>query len=728
MGGLRVFVTRELYPFTAGGIGRVIANILDLPEFRAVGTDGETPSVAVVFLGEPLDQDRFRSRFPNVLLVDASPQTYVEFDEVDKCRYVPADQYTTHRLHAESVRAMQALKRLERSNGFLSYIEFPDWGGSAFASLAERRLGKAFVGSTIAIRLHTCDSVLSAVESTHVDRTSLVLYDIERKALSECDLLIGQTAGSARVMQSILDFSDAEWDGRLYIDAPPVVPDCGLAVQHSIVPDHETPIVFSSKIQRIKRPDVFIKGCCDFLVESRRYFGKVYILASVADVDYLAELRALIPEELTDRFLFISDATKEVRFDVIRRSVCIFPGNFESFCLAAYEAALSGAICVLNELNPAFGDESPWRNGLNCIKFDGSSADLANQLRSLFDSPRAIEAVSLPSGARPWHNLRTFHPNEAREAQDHESQPLVSVLVPHYNLGGYIEETVDNVLGANYPKLEVLIVDDASTEPDALAALERIAARNDPRIRIVKSSRNRGLAATRNAAVRSARGAFFLTLDADDLIAPDFIAIAVKGLLRNPEVAFAVPQAAYFDDGADGEPGSLEWARCLTFVGEARASGIVQNYFSTATVLGRAEAFRIFKYDECLRAYEDWDMYMRALMSGARFMVTNSVHFYYRRRGNSMIHDPQATRRLGYYYHDIIRSKFIGIGNYRLPLYIVAACTDLPHGQSGEVLRARLASYENSTAVAVALAVRQKMDRLPTILKRAAIRLLRALK
>lgn len=727
MTGLRVFITRELYPFTAGGIGRVVANILDLPEFSEARTDAATPDVAVVFLGEPLDQDRFRSRFPNVLLVDASPRTYVEFDPVDDCRYVPADQYTTHRLHVESVRAMQALKRLERTNGHLSYIEFPDWGGVAFASLQERQLGRAFADSTIAVRLHTSDSVLSAVESTYVDRSSLVLYDLERKALSECDLLIGQTEGSARAMQSIFDFSDAEWAARRCIDAPPVVLDQGIAVERSIVPGWETPIVFSSKIQRIKRPDVFIKGCCDFLAEHSNYAGKIYILASVADADYLAEIRALIPEALIERFSFISDASSEIRFEVIRQSVCVFTGNFESFCLAAYEASLSGAICVLNQSNPAFGDASPWRDGSNCVKFDGSPADLADRLRWLFQSARAVDAVSLPAGTRPWQ-LVVSRSSLMQGSPGEVSLPLVSVLVPHYNLGRYVEETVDSILGSNYPNLEVLVVDDASTEQDALAAIGRIAARNDPRIRIVTLNRNRGLAATRNVAMQNARGAFFLTLDADDLIAPDFVAMAVNALLLNPDVAFVVPQVAYFDDGVEGNPARLAWTRCLTFVGEARASGVVQNCFSTATVIGRAEVFRAFKYDECLKAYEDWDMYMRALMSGVRFLVTNSVHFYYRKRSNSMIHDPLALRRLGYYYHDITRSKFVGMGAYRLPMYVVGAYSDLPHGESGEMLRARLASYENSTAVAVALAVRRRVDRLPAVVKRIAVGLLRALR
>ncbi|KAK47615.1 glycosyl transferase [Caballeronia jiangsuensis] len=701
MPGLIVFVTRELFPFTQGGIGRVLANMLDAVR----STSGDAERIAVVFLDAPIEASRFAARFPGVLLVDASPSTYVEQD--DGFRYPPADQYTTHALHADSVRAMQALKRLERKHGPLRYVEFPDWGAVAFATVQEKRLGLAFETATIAVRLHTSSSVLNATEANLIDRTSLALYDLERKALADCDVVIGQVSATARAMQTFFDFADDEWLPRLVIDAPPVVLDHGAAASLSIVPDSDTPIVFSSKVQRIKRPDVFVRGCSDFLHKHPEYRGTVHLMAAAPDAAYRDEIRRLVPDDLAHRFTFQFDADSEARHALIRRSVCVFPNTFESFCLAAYEASLAGALCLVNRSNPAFADATPWVDGENCIKFDGAPADLSRALTKAFDARAALAVARSAAHARPWESSAA---REVEPAPARAELPLVSVLVPHHNLGAYLEDTVRSALASEYANLEVVVVDDASTDTHSVEVVERLTANADPRVRVVRSPQNLGLAATRNVALSHARGTYALTLDADDLIDPSFVPIAVKALGRHPEVSFVVPQTAYFDDTSGADPAQAPWPQCMTFVGEARASGLLQNRFSTATIMGRVDAFRGLAYDESLSAYEDWDLYMRAVMARRRFIVTNAVHFYYRRRAGSMIHSEAALRRVGLYYHDIVRRKNITIGLNTLPMYVVEAAAD---SDALALARAQLAAYQNSKFVKAALRVRAFANLLP---------------
>jgi glycosyltransferase involved in cell wall biosynthesis len=710
MAGLKVFVTGELFPFTAGGIGRAIANMLDQPDCASMG-DAHEPQFAVVFLGEPLDRAGFAARFPHVLLVDASPRTYAERDEVTGFRYAPADLYTTHPLHAESVRAMQALKLLERERGGLEYVEFPDWGAVAFASVQEKRLGLAFQQTTLAVRLHTSDSVLNAVEGRLVDHLSLALYDLERKALADCDLIIGQVPGPAAFMQRFFDFEDDEWTSRLVIDAPPVMLDGGAPAKESVLPALDTPLVFSSKVQRIKRPDVFIRGCLEFLTARQDYRGQIRLIAMAQDGAYAEEVRALVPAPFARRFEFLQDMSAEQRHSAVRESVCVFPGAFESFCLAAYEASLAGALCVLNDANPAFDSSSPWLDGHNCAKFDGSPADLAQTLSAIFVAPKATQPVCVAPGARPWCLMRPVQRAGREEVK--APLPLVSVLIPHFNLGTYLAETVDNVLASDYPNLEVVVVDDASTDEQSLDAVQRLEKCNDPRIRVVRSSLNRGLAATRNVAVEHARGEFALTLDADDLIDPRFVSIAAATLAKHADVSFVVPQTAYFDDEPGARPQHDDWSVCITFVGEARLSGFVQNRFSTATLMSRMEVLRSMHYNETLSAFEDWDLYLRSIMMRKRFAVTNAVHFYYRHRRNSMIHSEAATRRIGLYYHDIVRDKQIAFGRVRLPMYALEGINGGLQGESVSSLRARLALYENSPTVRVALTLRSYLDRTP---------------
>lgn len=708
--GLKVFVTSELFPFTAGGIGRVVANMLDLPEFKHAHNAVE-PQLAVIFLGPALDNKAFKARFPHVLLVDASPSTYVERDEVTGFRYLPPSLYSTHPLHAQSVRAMLALKRLKRERGALAYVEFADWGASAFASVQEKRLGLEFLETTFAIRLHTSDSVLNAVEGRLVDQSSLALYDLERKALADCDLIIGQVLGPARFMQNVFDFRDEEWLPRLVIDAPPVTLNWSAEAKTSILPTLDTAILFSSKIQRIKKPDVFVRGCLEFLRVRPDYRAKIRLIASAQDTMYLQEIRALVPPDFAERFEFLHDTSAAYRHQAVSESVCVFPGTFESFCLAAYEASLAGALCVVNHTNPAFDDSSQWQDGKNCLKFDGSHSDLARTLSEIFAAPKATQPISIPCGVRPWHSRA--RPAQLPEPHPVTSLPLVSVLIPHFNLGAYVAETVDNVLSSDYPQLEIIVVDDASTDEKSQNAVRQLKARNDSRIRVINSTHNRGLAATRNIAVEHARGEFALTLDADDLIDPRFVGIAVNALKNHDEVSFVVPQAAYFDDTPDANPHSDVWSRGIAFVGEARLSGLVQNRFSTATLLSRTAVLREMRYNEKLAAYEDWDLYLRSVMARKRFIVTNAVHFYYRYRHHSMIHSKAARRSMGLYYHDIMRDKQISVGNVRLPMYVIESMKGALQDELVSSLRARLSLYESSPTVRAALTLRSYLGALP---------------
>jgi glycosyltransferase involved in cell wall biosynthesis len=709
MTGTIVFVTRELFPFTAGGIGRAIANILDLPEFSVSLDNPDASRVAVVFLGDGLTSAHFHGRFPHALFVDASADTYVEVDE-EGFRYPPPSQFTTHSLHAESVRAMQSLKRLERQYGALSYVEFPDWGATAFASLQEKKLGLAFRDAVLAVRLHTSDSILNATESRTVDQTSLVLYDLERKSLADCDLIVGQVPSTAQFMQSFFDFEDSEWTSRLAIHAPPVVLDHGLPAQMSVVPGRSTPIVFSSKIQRIKRPDVFVRGVCDFLRGNAEYEGVAQIVASAPDAEYVQQIKRLIPIDLAHRFRFIDNASPESRAHIVSSSVCVFPGTFESFCLAAYEASMSGALCLVNATNPAFSENSPWKDGVNCAKFDGTPAGLTHALRDVFRGARDVEPVEVPTRVGPWMLERA---RSCSTESAEKSLPLVSVLVPHYNMGGYVERTIQSALSSDYAKIEVVLVDDASTDESSREVVQRLKRSDDGRIRVITSPANRGLAATRNIALEHARGEFSLTLDADDLIDPRFVSIAARALVSDPELSFVVPQTAYFDARSDPDTVDCAWLRCMTFVGEARASGLFQNKFSTATSMARTHELRALRYDESLIAYEDWDLYLRASMSRKRFVVTNALQFYYRHRHDSMIHNEAAAARLTIYYHDLLRTKHFVMGRNRLPMYIFEGAAGAQQGESIKHLRERIAAYENSMFVAAALSVRAFVDTLP---------------
>lgn len=119
---------------------------------------------------------------------------------------------------------------------------------------------------------------------------------------------------------------------------------------------------------------------------------------------------------------------------------------------------------------------------------------------------------------------------------------LVSVLIGTYNAAPYIAQTLDSVLAQTYSPIEVIVVDDGSTD-ETWAVLqsygERIVAIRQP---------NGGVAAARNTGLRHARGEFIALMDHDDLCMPERIAVQVALLRRCPEIGLCGTEFSGFDD------------------------------------------------------------------------------------------------------------------------------------------------------------------------------------
>jgi glycosyltransferase involved in cell wall biosynthesis len=655
---VRVYVTKELYPFSSGGIGRVIGNLLQ------AASPCDRKEMAVLWLGESIDADKFGLVYPGVRLITA-PMRDFEIVDPSGRRMLPLWAYTNTEWHWMSVNAMQALSRFEKVEGPIDYIEFPDWGGLGFATIQEKRLGLAFDGAIIGVRLHSTDGVIGAHENVPRTLSSLSIFDIERKALADCDLLIAQVQEVANRMRDFYGFNHAEWDSRVILD-PPVVLLTGRGyAKKSIEPQYDTPILFTSKIQSVKRPQVFIRGCVGFLEAASYYKGNIVFCAHAPDKSYLNSLKKMIPKRFEGRFVFLEEMGEVERNELIARSVCVVTSAWESFCLAAFEASLAGAVVVANKSNPAFSPGSSWNDGENCVMFDGTSAGLSEALQSVWRHPRCLSVVQVQTSGPRTHS-------EQRLTAEQKS-PLVSVLIPHFNLGRYLVRTLISALEINYPNLEVVVVDDGSTDDFSLERLHYIESLQDERVRVVHCGGNRGLSGARNFGMQHVRGDYVLTLDADDLIDPSFVGLAVRGLERNPDFDFVVPQTAFFTDEEESGLNTMKvFSDYAAFHGDARAAGLHENRFSTATCLSRASVLRRYRYREELESYEDWDLYLRAATDGCRFLVTNGVHFFYRRRPNSMIHSPEARSRGSQLYHDLLRDKALDIGAIKLPLSVVS--------------------------------------------------------
>ncbi|MFI6929794.1 glycosyltransferase family 2 protein [Streptomyces sp. NPDC050287] len=111
---------------------------------------------------------------------------------------------------------------------------------------------------------------------------------------------------------------------------------------------------------------------------------------------------------------------------------------------------------------------------------------------------------------------------------EHDEFPLVSVIIPNYNYARTIGMCLDSVSRQTYPRVEVIVVDDCSTDDSARIAREA-------GVTVLSTGTNSGVAATRNVGVRHSRGEVLLFLDSDVALAPDAVHKAVNRLLAEPK-------------------------------------------------------------------------------------------------------------------------------------------------------------------------------------------------
>ena len=111
-----------------------------------------------------------------------------------------------------------------------------------------------------------------------------------------------------------------------------------------------------------------------------------------------------------------------------------------------------------------------------------------------------------------------------RSARRAANTPILSVLIPVYNVEPYLRDCLDSVVGQSMKELEIICVDDGSTD-GSLQILKEYA-QKDPRVKVIHKEQNEGLLLARKTAVNAASGAYFLFVDSDDYIGPDLCAFA----------------------------------------------------------------------------------------------------------------------------------------------------------------------------------------------------------
>ncbi|MET0557136.1 MAG: glycosyltransferase [Solirubrobacterales bacterium] len=264
-------------------------------------------------------------------------------------------------------------------------------------------------------------------------------------------------------------------------------------------------------------------------------------------------------------------------------------------------------------------------------------------------------------------------------------EELVSVLVPHYNQARFLGDCIDAIWAQTYPNVELVVVDDCSTETDAAAVLDELEGHDD--VTVVRLDRNGGPSRARNIGLEHCSGRYVLPVDSDNLLLPEAIATLVEQLsTAGEEVGFIYPNLQFFGNREDYfEPPEFNLYTLLH-----------GNYCDTCSLIDRAVFDAGLRYrEEIVLGHEDWEFVLRLAAHGVRGEACHSPTLLYRKwgfnRSDAVDHAPTP-------FDEVLKeiSPFVGeeerIKSEESPALSIAVLSPLVAGAGRQRVAERLAA------------------------------------
>src|SRR5712664_1570647 len=222
--------------------------------------------------------------------------------------------------------------------------------------------------------------------------------------------------------------------------------------------------------------------------------------------------------------------------------------------------------------------------------------------------------------------------------------PIVSVIIPAYNVSPYIGETLDSVFAQTFADYEIIVINDGSPDTEEFeCALKPF----KERINYLKQD-NRGASAARNTGLRAARGEFIAFLDADDLWLSNYLEEQIR-FIREHDCDLVCADAEVFSNSSRDEKTYMEALMPdapltgeITFLARL---GAAESLITSGVLVRRERVFEAGLFDEALYNSQDFDLWLRLARSGSRMAYQRRTLLRYRSRDNSLSGDEVNVHR-----------------------------------------------------------------------------------
>lgn len=518
-----------------------------------------------------------------------------------------------------------------------------EWQGHCYYALLARRQGIAFAKTLFCMTTHGPSFWHRENNGDFIDRVDdLELDHIERKSVAWADILLAPS-------HYLLDWmTERGWTlpARTHVQQY-VMPH--LARLGSSAPFERSQaveeLVFFGRLEIRKGLVLFCNALDRLVQEPALRAAKVTFLGKVAEISgvpadaYLAQRAERWPWQVA--LITDQDQAGVMRYLSEPGRLALIPSLADNLpntvleCLAAripFLAADAGGIPEMVH---------PDDTGETCFapRPDAFAQRLVDALRQGVRPSRfAIDPKANEDQWIRWHAQLAPAAFERTPARPEmlEAPPLVSVCMPHRNRAHYLRDALESLRAQDYPNVEVVVVDDGSDDPAALAYLDELAtefARKD--WQIVRQP-NQYPGAARNNGVRRARGRWVFFMDDDNYAKPGELSRLVSAAAHSgADILTCFSDVISHRRRPESEAEVDGRWLCL---GPAVGVGAFRNAFGDTNSLMRREVFEAVGgfHEKYGVGYEDWELFARACLDGYQMEVVPEALFYYRTSGEGV--------------------------------------------------------------------------------------------
>ena len=619
-------------------------------------------------------------------------EEWVEHYRERGIRLVPLPQPSQRVLNSFNLRTAYATYLWLRQNDHFDVIHFHEWQGHGYYSLLAKRQGSAFLRTTLCVSTHSPTCWNKQGNHEYLDQVETLETDyLERQSLWLSDILIS----SSQYMLNWISRERWRLPSHCHVQ-PNVLPPSAI---RSLGIDLECPpsadcsgeiheLVFFGRLEGRKGLALF----CDALdrlaergAEGYRvtFLGKNGSIAGQQGLDYL-EHRAGNWDCAWEAFTSL-DNVEAIAYLRQPGRIAVMPSLMDNSPLAVQECLLAGVPFLATDIGGIPEMIRPEDRAQ--VLFTPRPAALADRLERVLREGLAVPgpAVDERESRRSWLDWHDSLPRreQVRSVEASASvRPLVSVCVSHHNRPHYLAQALDSLRAQDYSCFEVLVVDDGSTNPVALAYLASLDGEFCDRGWQVIRQANLYPGAARNNAARHARGEYLLFMDDDNLLKPD----AISRFVAVAQTTGADILTCFADVFHGDEAPRLRQKPVYRWLhlGDSLSVGTFYNCLGdTNAIVRRDSFFTLGGFTEDFgHNHEDKELFTRAVLRGFRLEVIPEALYWYRENPQGINHgsNPYLNNMRGLRpYREVLPPSMEHLLNFALAHYLHANRFSQPH-------------------------------------------------